>query len=135
MKHRYRKPPCDFKTIISDIVRLPGQGGSADSRPRNLRAELLAAEAEYYAKKHGKPKPEDESTKSGDPTSSLKRPIEATKSEGEVDLDDPEVKRRRQIFLEFCEVDADDSESESSESSDEEYVKAIIETELGADFV
>merc|ERR1711939_913583 len=45
-------------------VRQPGQGGAADPEKRDLRAELLAAEAAHFAKKG----------KSTEPASGLPKP-------------------------------------------------------------
>jgi protein CWC15 len=99
--------------------RQPGQGGDADAVKRDLRAELLEAEARHYAKKNGT-YVEDESV--ADPNSTSKRPLEALSAAGDDREDEAGQKRRRIETLEkYREIDADD-DSESSESSDEEYV-------------
>lgn len=88
----------------------PGQGGTADQDVRDLRAELLAAEAAHQAKLHGRPVPstgDDETTSASHGT---KRLLEAGSSAaGEVN-EDPEAKRRR-ILEETRDIDADDSDS------------------------
>jgi protein CWC15 len=100
-------------------VRQPGQGGAADPEERDLRAELLAAEAAHFAKTGKGPQPH--------PTESLpapaKRELEAPSDDAG---DDPETKRRR-ILEETRDIDADsaasdedDSEDDSDEDSDEE---------------
>ena len=104
-------------------VRQPGQGGAADSEPRDLRAELLAAEAAHFAK-----------TGKGQPSESIaappaKRELDAAQDDED---DDPEAKRRR-ILEETRDVDADSvgSESESSEEeSDDEDETAELMREL-----
>merc|ERR1711939_227507 len=105
-------------------VRQPGQGGAADPEKRDLRAELLAAEAAHFAKKG----------KSTEPASGLpkppKRELEAPPNDDEDE--DPEAKRRR-ILEESRDIDADSdgSESESSEEeSDEEDETAELMRQL-----
>lgn len=97
--------------------RQPGQGGDADTAKRDLRAELLEAEARHFAKKNGtyvEPEAVNEAT------STSKRPIDEVSQAEDDELDEAEQKRRRIEMLEqYREIDADDS-SESSESSDDE---------------
>lgn len=119
-KEAQRGPAYHQRLLPAHTVlkhRLPGQGGEADARPRDLRAELLAAEAEYYARKNGQTTTDDTPTETS--SSALKRPHEAIKSGEEDEDEDAEVKRRREILVKYHDVDADDS-SESSESSDDE---------------
>lgn len=98
--------------------RQPGQGGDADAK-RDLRAELLEAEARHFAKKNGTFVDEDSTAEAH---SAPKRPLEAVSAAEEVEEDEADQKRRRIEMLEkYREIDADDS-SESSESSDDEYV-------------
>jgi protein CWC15 len=92
--------------------RQAGQGGDADASPRDLRAELLRAEAAAKARKEGKTITEDE-----DP-SSAKRGIEQAQDEDEEE--DPEVKRRRLILEQAAEEDADSAGESEEESSDED---------------
>ncbi|KAF2678209.1 Cwf15/Cwc15 cell cycle control protein [Lentithecium fluviatile CBS 122367] len=97
--------------------RKPGQGGDADAVKRDLRAELLEAEARHYAKKNGTHVEEDSAA---DPSAASKRPIDAVSATEDGEEDEAGQKRRRIEMLEkYREIDADDS-SESSESSDEE---------------
>ncbi|KAF2400813.1 Cwf15/Cwc15 cell cycle control protein [Trichodelitschia bisporula] len=91
--------------------RQPGQGGDADHEVRDLRAELLAAEAAHFAKKNGTAV---ESSAAPSETAGSKRQIE-----GATEEEDVEVKRRRLILEEAAEVDAD-SDGEEDESSEEE---------------
>jgi len=92
-------------------VRLPGQGGAADTEVRDLRAELLAAEAAHFAKTKGiKLDP------SSPPLQAEKHELEAP--EEDPDGENPEAKRRR-ILEETRDIDAD-SEGDDSESSEEE---------------
>ncbi|KAL6249243.1 complexed with cef1p [Rhinocladiella similis] len=111
-------------------VRQPGQGGAADPETRDLRAELLAAEAAHFAKKGKGTEP------SSDAPNPLKRELEAAPDDGEKDgegEEDPEAKRRR-ILEETRDIDADsdggDSESSSEEESDEEDETAELMREL-----
>lgn len=106
--------------------RQPGQGGAADAEKRDLRAELLAAEAAHFAKTKGQ---STEATSSSPPRT-LKRELEAPPSDDE--NEDPDAKRRR-ILEETREIDADsdrgDSDS-SEEESDEEDETAELMREL-----
>ena len=112
--------------------RQPGQGGDAEATKRDLRAELLEAEARHFAKKSGTYVEEDAAA---DASSAPKRPIAALEAAGEEeDVDETEQKRRRIEMLEkYRDVDADDSD-ESSESSDddddEEDETAALQREL-----
>ncbi|KAK8159295.1 Cwf15/Cwc15 cell cycle control family protein [Phyllosticta citrichinensis] len=96
--------------------RQPGQGGIADEQ-RDLRAELLKAEAAHFAKKNGTPALTDDNESS---TATSKRQLEAPPpGEAEQEDESPEAKRRRLILEEARDVDAD-SDGSNSESSDEE---------------
>ncbi|EFX03484.1 pre-mRNA-splicing factor cwc15 [Grosmannia clavigera kw1407] len=67
--------------------RKPGQGGNTDHEVRDLRAELLAAEASHFAKVRGTPMVIDsaasETSRTADaaPTSDLQRELEKIKRE------------------------------------------------------
>ncbi|QKX59139.1 uncharacterized protein TRUGW13939_06271 [Talaromyces rugulosus] len=109
-------------------VRQPGQGGDADG-PRDMRAELLAAEAAHFAKTKGGV--QDESPV--EPTASnRKRELEDNVQEN-LDEEDMEAKRRR-VLEETRDIDADsvgsDSESSEEESDDEEDEAAELMREL-----
>lgn len=114
--------------------RQPGQGGEADG-PRDLRAELLAAEAAHFAKKAGidtGKKPTDESFPSLEAPVPKRQLIEG-RDESEEKEEDPEAKRRR-ILEESRELDAESEDSDSSEdesdSDDEEDETAELMREL-----
>jgi hypothetical protein len=98
--------------------RQAGQGGDADTEVRDLRAELLKAEAAHFAKKNGKTLDgnEEEASSSAAP----KRTIEDANSDVVEEDEDSEAKRRRLILEEARELDAD-SDGSSEEDSDEEY--------------
>ncbi|EXJ76348.1 uncharacterized protein A1O5_00856 [Cladophialophora psammophila CBS 110553] len=103
-----------FGQSPSSLRKQPGQGGTAEAEKRDLRAELLAAEAAHFAKTKGT---------SAEPTSStpkpLKRELEDSSHAGDGgENEDPETKRRR-ILEETREIDAD-SDGSDTESSDEE---------------
>lgn len=97
-------------------VRKAGQGGAAGFEERDLRAELLAAEAAHFAKKEGR---------QAAPTSALvgtKRAIAAVEDTNDTQEEDEETKRRR-ILEETREIDkddSDDSDDSSEEDSDDE---------------
>lgn len=86
--------------------RQQGQGGAADTEERDLRAELLAAEAAHFAK----------SGKGPAPASAPKRQLEAP--EATTEEEDPEAKRRR-ILEETRDIDADSAESENDSSEED----------------
>jgi len=93
--------------------RKPGQGGAADREVRDLRAELLAAEAAHFAKTRGgdgAPPPAEIAPPSA------KRLLEDRRAGDEGDL---EAKRRR-ILEETRDIDADSDRSDESDSSEEE---------------
>ncbi|ORY69846.1 Pre-mRNA-splicing factor Cwf15/Cwc15 [Pseudomassariella vexata] len=111
--------------------RQPGQGGDADKDVRDLRAELLAAEAAHFAKQNGGALPD--SSETAPAFSNTKRPLELTsQADGE---EDSEAKRRR-ILEETRDIDADseddsDEEAEGSDDdSDEEDEQAELQREL-----
>merc|ERR1712225_73681 len=62
-------------------VRQPGQGGDADHEVRDLRAELLAAEAAHFAKVKGGPVPTPSIAESEVQTNTAKRQLEKIKRE------------------------------------------------------
>ncbi|CAN9115371.1 unnamed protein product [Alternaria alternata] len=95
--------------------RQPGQGGDADAQ-RDLRAELLEAEARHIAKKNGT---YVEPEAAAEPNAH-KRQIDAVPAAEEGEEDEAAQKRRRiEVLEKFRDVDADDSSTED-ESSDEE---------------
>ena len=119
-KEAQRGPAYHQRLLPAHTVlkhRQPGQGGAADDHQRDLRAELLEAEARHFAKKNGTyVEPESVAEPGGAP----KRHIDDVSAAGEGDLDEAEQKRRRIEMLEkFREEDADDSSSESDSSEDE----------------
>ncbi|KAI4280795.1 MAG: hypothetical protein L6R38_004157 [Xanthoria sp. 2 TBL-2021] len=92
-----------------------GQGGDADVHPRDLRAQLLEAEAAHFSKSDGiatKPAAIAEST------TSSKRRLEAAPGEDADGEEDIDAKRRR-VLEETRHIDADSDES-SNASSDED---------------
>lgn len=101
------------RSAVADNYRKPGQGGDADNQHRDLRAELLAAEAAHQAKKNGM---------QGEGTSSVssitKRPLQLEEGHNNPEDEDADAKRRR-ILEETRDIDAD-SEGGGSESSEEE---------------
>ncbi|KAH8671928.1 Pre-mRNA-splicing factor Cwf15/Cwc15 [Tricladium varicosporioides] len=98
-------------------LRKPGQGGDADknTQVRDLRAELLQAEAVHFAKIRGEPVPEIGQTETEKLVNAAKRQLEVGSEGGE---EDPEAKRRR-VLEETRDIDAD-SEGEGSDSSEDD---------------
>ncbi|PQE10760.1 hypothetical protein CJF30_00008899 [Rutstroemia sp. NJR-2017a BBW] len=95
-------------------VRKPGQGGDVDHEVRDLRAELLQAEAAHFAKVKGGPAPAVEDAPI--PANTAKRLLEDGSAEDE---EDPEAKRRR-ILEETRDIDADSDDAGESDSSDDD---------------
>ncbi|KAI6092368.1 Pre-mRNA-splicing factor Cwf15/Cwc15 [Hypoxylon rubiginosum] len=100
--------------------RQPGQGGDADE-PRDLRAELLAAEAAHFAKQNGGALPDaPDSNEAAPPTNSAaKRPLELAGGSAEDGEEDPDAKRRR-ILEESRDIDADSEEDDDDDDSEED---------------
>lgn len=93
--------------------RKPGQGGDADHQIRDLRAELLQAEAAHFAKARG----EIGATTDGFKTAVPKRQLESDSTDNvEEDL---EAKRRR-ILEETRDIDAESDEGSSEDSSEDD---------------
>ncbi|TEY51161.1 hypothetical protein BOTCAL_0270g00080 [Botryotinia calthae] len=108
--------------------RKPGQGGDAAAEARDLRAELLQAEAAHFAKKNGGSSAAIEDVQSS--TSTAKRQLENGSAE---DDEDSEAKRRR-ILEETRDIDADSDDAGESDSSDDdrfaEYLHTLLEKGL-----
>lgn len=107
------------------IVRQPGQGGAADPGTRDLRAELLAAEAAHFAKTR------EQHDESQGPTPA-KRNLESSPLEAAGGNEDLEAKRIR-ILEETRDIDADsvgDESGTSDDESDEEDETAELMREL-----
>ncbi|KAL9002732.1 MAG: hypothetical protein Q9188_004351 [Gyalolechia gomerana] len=101
--------------ILYTIFTTPGQGGDADAQPRDLRAQLLEAEAAHFSRTNG------HITKvvpSAEPATSSKRQLEAGHNQDDKGEEDVEAKRRR-VLEETRHIDAD-SEVSSSAGSDED---------------
>lgn len=97
--------------LIRKKNRQPGQGGDADPQVRDLRAQLLEAEAAHFSKTN------PAAAKTAESTISSKRQLESGPGQnGEEDL---EAKRRR-ILEETRDVDADSDASKSDDSSEED---------------
>ncbi|KXJ97501.1 Pre-mRNA-splicing factor Cwf15/Cwc15 [Microdochium bolleyi] len=110
--------------------RKPGQGGAAGAAKRDLRAELLAAEAAHLAKRNGGALTADApSTEAGDASSAAaatKRPIAALTSRdgGEADNEEEDFEaKRRRVLEESRDLDADsedDSDDKGSGGDDDD---------------
>ncbi|KAI1944654.1 complexed with cef1p [Ophidiomyces ophidiicola] len=113
-------------------VRKPGQGGDADDEVRDLRAELLKAEAAHFAKKAGLT--DGEAPSASVETATPKRQLENGPDDSDgSDIEDIEAKRRK-VLEETRDIDADsdgdDSDSIEEESDDEEDETAELMREL-----
>ncbi|EAW06387.1 spliceosome-associated CWC15 family protein [Aspergillus clavatus NRRL 1] len=109
-------------------TRQLGQGGEGEAQQRDLRAELLQAEAAHFAKKRGAPVDEP-IIESAAPPRQIEGASEGSAGEAE---EDPEAKRRR-ILEETRDIDADSEGSEddsSEEESDDEDEAAELMREL-----
>ncbi|RJE25077.1 hypothetical protein PHISCL_02612 [Aspergillus sclerotialis] len=103
-------------------TRQQGQGSEGEVKQRDLRAELLQAEAAHFARKNGVPA-EQPIVENAAPKRQLEGVPDTDGAEAE---EDPEAKRRR-ILEETREIDADSEGSEddsSEEESDEEEDEA-----------
>ncbi|KAM5485689.1 complexed with cef1p [Microsporum canis] len=104
-------------------VRQPGQGGAADAQPetRNLRAELLRAEAAHFAKIKGGN--DGQGSSNIDTESSIpKRQLESAPGQEGITEEDPEAKRRR-ILEETRDIDADSDGGDSDSSEEDRYIR------------
>lgn len=110
----------NLKNLLLIFHSQPGQGGEADG-PRDLRAELLAAEAAHFAKTKGVT---DEART--EPVPKTKRDLEDD-AEANLDAEDIEAKRRR-ILEETRDIDADSIGSESDSSEEERYIHIFTST-------
>ncbi|KAH8805583.1 Pre-mRNA-splicing factor Cwf15/Cwc15 [Xylogone sp. PMI_703] len=98
-------------------VRKPGQGGDADRQVRDLRAELLQAEAAHFAKLKGGVAKEESDTQ--DVQIPAKRQLENGSAGENEEEEDPDAKRRR-ILEEARDIDADSDGSEVEDSSEDD---------------
>jgi protein CWC15 len=96
-------------------LRQPGQGGSADTQKRDLRAQLLEAEAAHISAHNGM---EISAGKSMASSVAPKRPLQGDHSNIGHSTEDLDAKRRR-VLEETRAIDADTSGSESDSSDDE----------------
>lgn len=120
--------------------RQAGQGGvgGLGAAPRDLRAELLKAEAAVKARSGGalpEPQFDDEGGEAATPSTKRKlltnEDADAAAAEEEEEEEDPETKRRRIILEEARDVDADsDSSTHSASDSDSDSDSEDEEAEL-----
>ena len=97
--------------------RQPGQGGEADTEKRDLRAELLKAEAAHFSKKNGAPQ-DEAAAPAVEPARTKRQLEEGPGGVNEEEDEDFEAKRRR-VLEETREIDAD-SDGGDSDSSEED---------------
>lgn len=125
-------------------VRQPGQGGDADTEVRDLRAELLKAEAAHFAKTKGKGLPAAApDAQAGGVDSSSPGQIEARNNkraikdadgsdeEGEDGEEENLEAKRRRVLEETRDIDADsDGGSDSDSSEDERFELGFLNLQL-----
>ncbi|KAI9850670.1 MAG: hypothetical protein M1824_003194 [Vezdaea acicularis] len=99
--------------------RQPGQGGDADHEVRDLRAELLKAEAAHFAKTKGT------SGALPDAPDRPKRLLEDGHAEEEEDM----ATKRRRVLEETRDLDADSDGEANGSSSDERLVHSLARIE------
>ena len=97
------------------VCSQPGQGGDADTQYRDLRAQLLQAEAAHFSKSNDST---EKPAISAESTATSKRQLEAGSEKDTEGDEDVEAKRRR-VLEETRSIDAD-SETSSNSSSDED---------------
>ncbi|KAF6834310.1 Cwf15/Cwc15 cell cycle control protein [Colletotrichum musicola] len=108
--------------------RQAGQGGNADDEPRDLRAELLAAEAAHFAKKNGGAPPSASPDDDADaPAGGVKRALEAG---SQADDEESFEAKRRRILEETRDIDASSDESEEDDDGDSDEESDDEEAEL-----
>jgi protein CWC15 len=109
------------------------QGAPNEQARRDLRAELLRAEAKHYAKKEGREYIEEESisapstslqledgqTSPGNAKRKLAEINSGSETSGALELDEDYEAKKRRVLKETRDIDAD-SDSESSEESSED---------------
>jgi len=117
-KEAQRGPAYHQRLLPAHTVlkhRQTGQGGVGGlGAPRDLRAELLKAEAAVKARNNGGALPEPQSDDEPKELSITKRKLLNDTTEEE----DPETKRRRLILEEAADVDADSESSGSDKNGD-----------------
>lgn len=96
------------------LMRQPGQGGVADHQVRDLRSQLLQAEAAHFSKTNG----DNLSAPASDTATGAKRQLEDANRLGDEQDEDLDTKRRR-VLEATRDIDAD-SNSSGSGSSEEE---------------
>ena len=105
-------------TFQTDQKRQPGQGGVAEAQKRDLRAQLLQAEAAHFSQdKDGSTSTNDASTEGA---TGSKRQLEAPEAAGSEENDDIDAKRRR-ILEETRDIDADSDGSEDDSSEEDRW--------------
>jgi len=118
--------------------RQAGQGGAADAAPRDLRAELLRAEAAVNARKNGTtPAIADGESERSTPLGAIED-ARVNRGDGEDVEEDAEMKRRRLILEDAHDIDADsdgsggdgDGDDDDESSDDEEDEEAELMREL-----
>ena len=120
----YSSPKVRWNSSQLGICRQPGQTSTDDVKKRDLRAELLVAEAEARNKKRkaeGKPPLEEDVRKAA--------MIEAPK-EGTLAAEDDEANKRRKLLQEALEMDKDDDEDDEEEGNDDDGDERCVPTAI-----
>ena len=103
--------------MLADLQRQPGQGGAANTQKRDLRAQLLQAEAAHFStNKDGSTNTDGKG--SVDAGATKRRLEDATDTP--LDEDDEIDAKRRRVLEETRDIDADSDGSEDDGSSSED---------------
>ncbi|KAJ1337653.1 Cwf15/Cwc15 cell cycle control protein [Microdochium nivale] len=101
--------------------RQPGQGGAAGAKKRDLRAELLAAEAAHLAKRNGGALPATAEAGDNSSAAATKRPLATLTSQeggGEVENEEEDFEaKRRRVLEESRDMDADSEDDSDDKGS------------------
>jgi protein CWC15 len=99
--------------------RQAGQGGDADEYKRDLRAELLEAEARHFAKKNGTYIEPEAAAEAGNAPKRQIDDVSAADADEEEEDEAGQKRRRIEVLEKYRDIDADDSSDESESSEDE----------------
>ena len=122
----YSSPKSEAELIAAGYCRQPGQTSTDDVKKRDLRLELLAAEAEARNKKRkaeGKPPLEEDVRK----VAAIEAPKDGTTTAAE----DDETNKRRKLLQEALEMDKDDDEDDEEEKIDDDGDERYLPEAVG----
>ena len=106
-------------TSLNNLDRQSGQGGILDTNKRDLRAQVIEAEAAHFSKTQISSTGSTSESEPG-PKRQIEASIELSDNGDDIDA------KRRKILEETRDIDADSGESEQ-ESSDEERSPSSVQ--------